>query len=85
MPVLGSIKHDNLRWVFAASLGHFSEAIVHYVANEVKQQNPGSAAFSLSSFSSDFFPAYEILYSNWLQSKETKVGTLVVGHNVAYV
>lgn len=33
LPVLASIKHDNMRWVFAAAMGHFCEAVVHYVAN----------------------------------------------------
>jgi hypothetical protein len=33
LPVLASIKHDNMRWVFAASMGHFCEAVVQYVAN----------------------------------------------------
>lgn len=33
LPVLASIKHDNMRWVFAASTGHFCEAVVQYVAN----------------------------------------------------
>lgn len=70
-PVLGSVKLDNLRWAFAATLGRFCESIVHFVAND---PNKGTNdAISLSSFSSDFLPAFEIMFSNWLTSKESKV------------
>eukprot|EP01114_Cavostelium_apophysatum_P008329 TRINITY_DN2073_c0_g1_i2.p1 TRINITY_DN2073_c0_g1~~TRINITY_DN2073_c0_g1_i2.p1 ORF type:complete len:513 (-),score=158.15 TRINITY_DN2073_c0_g1_i2:146-1684(-) len=69
-PILGSIKQDNIRWVFASAIGHFCDAITHYVANKDKAPDQ---SFNIYSFSSDMFPAYEFMFTNWLQSKETKV------------
>lgn len=67
LPVLASIKHENMKWVFASGLGKFCDAILTYVANTKENQ------FTVYSFSSDIYPAYEILFSTWLQSKEPKV------------
>jgi hypothetical protein len=53
-------------------LGHFCEAILNYVANIDRATDK---SYSISSFSSDIFPAYEILFNTWLTSKETKVFT----------
>jgi hypothetical protein len=38
LPVLASIKLDNMKWVFATGLGRFCEAILNYSAN--KQNEP---------------------------------------------
>ena len=71
LPVLSSVKQENMRWVFASGLGHFCEGILNYVANIEHAQDK---SFGISSFSSDMFPAYEMLFSNWLtSSKESKV------------
>jgi len=70
LPVLSSIKMENIRWVFAAGIGQFCESIIHYVANRDKAADK---SFDTYSFSSDMFPAYEILVNQWLISKEIKV------------
>ncbi len=70
LPVLASVKQDNMRWVFASGLGHFCEAILNYVANTEKASDKG---LTVSSFSSDIFPAYEILFNTWVGSRESKV------------
>lgn len=70
LPVLASIKHDNTKWVFAASMGHFCEAILHYVANIDQGSDKNLNALS---FSSEMFPAYELMFSKWLGSGEAKV------------
>lgn len=67
LPVLASIKQDNMKWVFATGLGKFCDAILTYVANTKNSQ------FTVYSFSSDIYPAYEILFTTWLQSREPKV------------
>ncbi len=117
LPVLASIKLENMKWVFASgkryisiynqsllhisvstllhsysssrvlwylflvlhyhplhiiiiAIGHFCDAVIHYVANIDKGSNK---TLTTSSFSSEVFPAYEIMFNNWLISKETKV------------
>ena len=70
LPVLASVKQENMRWVFASGIAHFCESILNYVANI---ENAVDKTITVSTFSSDVFPAYEILFTNWLQSKESKV------------
>eukprot|EP00026_Physarum_polycephalum_P000352 Phypoly_transcript_00352.p1 GENE.Phypoly_transcript_00352~~Phypoly_transcript_00352.p1 ORF type:complete len:1660 (+),score=332.46 Phypoly_transcript_00352:97-5076(+) len=70
LPVLASIKHDNMRWVFAASMGHFCEAVVQYVAN-IDQGIDKTV--TITTYSGDVFPAYEFMFSKWMSSGEPKV------------
>lgn len=70
LPVLGAIKQDNMRWVFSSSVGYFCESILNYVANI--DQAPDKT-ITVDSFSSEIFPAYEIMFNTWLLSKENKV------------
>eukprot|EP01119_Soliformovum_irregulare_P013154 TRINITY_DN3473_c0_g1_i1.p1 TRINITY_DN3473_c0_g1~~TRINITY_DN3473_c0_g1_i1.p1 ORF type:complete len:1648 (+),score=609.13 TRINITY_DN3473_c0_g1_i1:20-4963(+) len=72
LPVLASVKQENLKWVFAAGIGHFCDAILTYVAN-FSDKDPNVPSLSVHAFSSDVFPAYEIMFNNWLLSKEPKV------------
>lgn len=51
-------------------MGKFSEAILHYMANI--DQAPDKT-LTLSTWSSEIYPAYEVMFNHWLQSKETKV------------
>eukprot|EP01116_Phalansterium_solitarium_P016259 TRINITY_DN3745_c0_g1_i3.p1 TRINITY_DN3745_c0_g1~~TRINITY_DN3745_c0_g1_i3.p1 ORF type:complete len:1692 (-),score=828.04 TRINITY_DN3745_c0_g1_i3:272-5347(-) len=81
LPVLGLVRADPMRAAFAQGLGQFAEAITHYVANigtaaaaaETSAAASASGGLTTASFASDVYPAYEILVSNWLQSKEAKV------------
>eukprot|EP01132_Coremiostelium_polycephalum_P004092 gene4092-5120_t len=75
LPVLASIKHDNFKWVFAAALGHFADAIVTYVAN----LDAGSdKTVSLYSFSAEFYPAFELMFSKWLSTNHDKVRLVTI-------
>ncbi|XP_039269337.2 maestro heat-like repeat-containing protein family member 1 [Styela clava] len=75
MPVLGLAKHDNMRWVFAKCLGQFAEAILEYVMNIDKAPDP---SITRNTFSNEIFGAYNILYSVWILTKETKLRCAVV-------
>jgi hypothetical protein len=70
IPVLGSIKHDNIRWVFASGMARFAEAILQYHHNLA---NVSDKSFSIDSFSSEMFPPYEVMFANWTKSTERKV------------
>ncbi|XP_076448959.1 maestro heat-like repeat-containing protein family member 1 isoform X1 [Babylonia areolata] len=75
LPMLGLAKYDNMRWVFASALSKFSEAIVEYVANLDKAPD---SSVSKDRFAGEIFSAYELLFNNWLQSKETKLRLQIV-------
>lgn len=69
VPITASVKKENLRWVFSYAISHFSEAIVHFIANA------DSAEFGMQfvSYGSELYPAYEIMLNIWMGSKEAKV------------
>eukprot|EP01133_Synstelium_polycarpum_P020470 gene20470-24563_t len=75
LPVLGSIKHDNIKWVFAAAMGHFSDAIVAYVSNIDAGTDKSLNQYS---FSSEFYPALELMFSKWLTSNHEKVRLVTI-------
>jgi len=70
LPVLGQIKKDNMRWVFASCFGHWCEAIQIYLANmdTVPDKN-----ITQETFSSEVYPAYEVMFNSWMGSRESKV------------
>ena len=70
LPVLSSIKHDNIKWAFANALCNFCEGILHYVANIDKASDK---SFTCESFSSEIQPCYEILFTHWCTDREGKV------------
>lgn len=53
LPMLGMVRHDNMRWVFACVFARFSEAILNYVANieRAEDKTITVARFSQSMFS----------------------------------
>ncbi|EGG22616.1 hypothetical protein DFA_04746 [Cavenderia fasciculata] len=75
LPILGSIKHDNIKWVFAAALGHFADGIVSYVSNI---EAGSDKTLTLYSFSSEFYPALELMFSKWLSTNQEKVRLVVI-------
>ncbi|XP_041105095.1 maestro heat-like repeat-containing protein family member 1 isoform X2 [Polyodon spathula] len=75
LPMLGMAKQDNMKWVFSSALAHFSESILEYLANLDKAPDP---TVRKDTFSSEIYAAYDILFSNWLQSRETKLRLTVV-------
>ncbi|KAK6327014.1 hypothetical protein J4Q44_G00026590 [Coregonus suidteri] len=70
LPMLGMAKQDNMKWVFSSALSHFSESILEYLANLDKAPDP---TVRKDTFSSEIYAAYDILYCNWLQSRESKL------------
>eukprot|EP01094_Clydonella_sp_ATCC50884_P016628 TRINITY_DN2764_c0_g1_i4.p1 TRINITY_DN2764_c0_g1~~TRINITY_DN2764_c0_g1_i4.p1 ORF type:complete len:993 (-),score=383.24 TRINITY_DN2764_c0_g1_i4:263-3241(-) len=70
LPILGNVKKDNLRWVFAAAFGHWCDAVLAYLANLDKAVDK---SVSLETFSSEVYPAYEMFFNNWISSRESKV------------
>ncbi|CAL1544099.1 unnamed protein product [Lymnaea stagnalis] len=75
LPMLGLAKYDNMKWVFAAALSKFSEAILEYCAN--LDQAPDKTV-STERFSAEIFSAYDILFNVWLQSKEAKLRLAII-------
>eukprot|EP01104_Vermistella_antarctica_P007673 TRINITY_DN1880_c0_g3_i1.p1 TRINITY_DN1880_c0_g3~~TRINITY_DN1880_c0_g3_i1.p1 ORF type:complete len:1673 (+),score=516.54 TRINITY_DN1880_c0_g3_i1:168-5186(+) len=70
IPVFGSVNRDNMRWVFAAGMGHFCDAVIQYMAN---MDTASDKTLTLDSFSAEVFQAYEILFNNWLKSGKSQV------------
>lgn len=52
------------------ALSHFSESILEYLANLDKAPDP---TVRKDTFSSEIYASYDILFCNWLQSREPKV------------
>eukprot|EP00013_Stygamoeba_regulata_P006034 CAMPEP_0177640424 /NCGR_PEP_ID=MMETSP0447-20121125/6535_1 /TAXON_ID=0 /ORGANISM="Stygamoeba regulata, Strain BSH-02190019" /LENGTH=1747 /DNA_ID=CAMNT_0019142493 /DNA_START=242 /DNA_END=5485 /DNA_ORIENTATION=- len=78
LPILSSIKRDNLRWVIGYALTHFCEAITSYMANlDGVAEDPHNITFA--TFSSEIFPAYEVMVTNWILSKDERV-RLITAH-----
>lgn len=70
LPILGQIKKDNMRWVLAACFGNWCEAIQIYLAN---MDSVEDKSISQETFSSEVYPAYEVLFNSWMVSRESKV------------
>ncbi len=56
--------------VFATSMWKFCDAIVTYVADI---DSAPDKTLSIESFSGEIFPIYELIFTNWLPSRESKV------------
>lgn len=67
LPVLASINKENMQWVVATAIGQFCAAAMDFVANK------GEDVVSITSFASDVFPAFEILFSKWTKARDRKV------------
>ncbi|XP_068425526.1 maestro heat-like repeat-containing protein family member 1 isoform X1 [Clinocottus analis] len=70
LPMLNMAKQDNMKWVFSFALCHFSDGILEYLANLDKAPDP---TVRKDTFSSEIFAAFDILFNNWLQSRESKL------------
>jgi len=67
VPVLASIKIDNMRLVFASTIGSFCEAICSY-----RIASPPDA-LDVSTYSASVYSCYELMLVQWLGSKEKRV------------
>lgn len=56
-----------------SALCHFSDSILEYLANLDKAPDP---TVRKDTFSSEIYAAFDILFNNWLQSRESKVRLL---------
>uniref|UniRef100_A0A3B5BK37 Maestro heat like repeat family member 1 n=1 Tax=Stegastes partitus TaxID=144197 RepID=A0A3B5BK37_9TELE len=70
LPMLNMAKQDNMKWVFSSALCHFSESILEYLANLDKAPDP---TVRKDTFSGEIYAAFDILFNNWLQSREPKL------------
>ncbi|XP_039973660.1 maestro heat-like repeat-containing protein family member 1 isoform X1 [Xiphias gladius] len=70
LPMLSIAKQDNMKWVFSSALCHFSDSILEYLANLDKAPDP---TVRKDTFSSEIYAAFDILFNNWLQSRESKL------------
>lgn len=71
-PLLASLKHDNLKWVFATTLWEFCQAIQSYVANKDKKAGGGSSV-DTSSFSGEMYSALEFLQTKWALARDRRL------------
>jgi len=72
LPVLASIKMDNVRWVFASTVGNFCDAIMSY-----KVTSPPNA-IDCGQFAAHAFTSYELMLANWLISKEKRIRLVTI-------
>ncbi|KNC53573.1 uncharacterized protein AMSG_01283 [Thecamonas trahens ATCC 50062] len=70
LPLLGGIKHNNQKWVFAASMGRFCEAIRFYL------EEADDPEVSMETFEGEVFSAMELMFNTWLENKEIRLATL---------
>uniref|UniRef100_A0AAV2MBF0 Uncharacterized protein n=1 Tax=Knipowitschia caucasica TaxID=637954 RepID=A0AAV2MBF0_KNICA len=70
LPMLAMAKQDNMKWVFSSALRHFCDSILEYLANLDKAPDP---TVRKDTFSSEISAAFDILFQNWLQSREPKL------------
>ncbi|XP_056020899.1 maestro heat-like repeat-containing protein family member 1 isoform X2 [Ostrea edulis] len=75
LPMLGMVKHDNMKWVFSSALSKFSEAIIEYCANIDKAPDK---SITRDRFSQEIGSAFDVLFTTWLQSKEAKLRLTIV-------
>eukprot|EP00055_Hartaetosiga_balthica_P017962 m.125831 g.125831 ORF g.125831 m.125831 type:complete len:1630 (-) comp9433_c5_seq1:159-5048(-) len=75
LPMLGMVKHDNMKWVFSVAFSKFSEAILNYTANKERATDQ---TVTVARFSESMFSAFEVFHGVWLHSKEAKLRQSVV-------
>ncbi|XP_054723118.1 maestro heat-like repeat-containing protein family member 1 [Uloborus diversus] len=75
LPLLGIVKQENMKWIFAHALSKFCEAILECISNAEKSPDP---YVTKDTFSTEISSAYDILFNNWLPSREAKVRSEVV-------
>ena len=80
LPMMGMAKGEGQRWVFAATLAKFSEAILDYLANSGFEDSSieRDASITLDSFSHEIFAAYEVLFNVWLKASEGKLRLAII-------
>ncbi|KAJ8979536.1 hypothetical protein NQ317_017684 [Molorchus minor] len=70
LPLLGGIRTDPLKQSFSFALGSFCDALTEYVSNN---DHVPDNTITLENFTVEIGMAYDVLFSSWLHSRETKV------------
>ncbi|KAH3758032.1 hypothetical protein Pelo_10162 [Pelomyxa schiedti] len=70
IPILANIKHDNFKWVLATITWQICEGIQAYMHN-IDQGS--DKTITPQSFSSEIFPAFEIMFTKWSIAGERKM------------
>lgn len=71
-----TLLSPNVSVSVSPALCHFSDSILEYLANLDKAPDP---TVRKDTFSSEIYAAFDILFNNWLQSRESKVRSLWMG------
>eukprot|EP00732_Lithocolla_globosa_P000613 Lithocolla_globosa_v1_NODE_214_length_5084_cov_10.333665.p1 type:complete len:1658 gc:universal NODE_214_length_5084_cov_10.333665:50-5023(+) len=75
--LLGMIKHDNMRWVFTATIGHFCESITRYLADATPEAI-AATGITKHTFSGEVFSTYEMMWNHWLSRNESSLRLSIV-------
>ncbi|KAM5281324.1 maestro heat-like repeat-containing protein family member 1 isoform 2-T2 [Ctenodactylus gundi] len=75
LPMLGMTKQDTTRLMFCAVLQHFSESALEYLANLDQAPDP---TVRRDTFAADIVSAYDVLFHQWLPSRDAKLRLAVV-------
>ncbi|EGD80633.1 hypothetical protein PTSG_01221 [Salpingoeca rosetta] len=75
LPMLGMIRHDNMRWVFSVAFSKFCDAILNYNANKEQAKDK---SITIGRFSEPMYSAFEVLHDVWLNTKEIRLRMAVI-------
>ncbi|XP_063087331.1 maestro heat-like repeat-containing protein family member 1 isoform X5 [Cavia porcellus] len=75
LPMLNMAKQDAMRVMFCCALQHFSESTLEYLANLDQAPDP---TVRRDTFAADIFSAYDILFHQWLQTRDAKLRLAVI-------
>lgn len=75
LPLLCLVKQGDMKWIFAYALARFCEAILEYLTNS---GNEVDSSITKDAYSTEICSAFDILFNNWLPSRELKVKSEVV-------
>ncbi|EDW07993.1 maestro heat-like repeat-containing protein family member 1 [Drosophila mojavensis] len=68
LPHLGGIKQDHVKLAYAYAIGRFSEALLEHGTN-----TPTGETKAAASCATEISVAYDVLFNQWLHSREPKV------------
>mgnify|MGYP001062275903 CR=1 FL=1 len=71
IPVLGLVKKAPMMWVFATAFGRFAEAVAGFAADA--DDAARAQGVTPAQFASDMASAFDVIFSRWLISTESKV------------
>ncbi|XP_068084667.1 maestro heat-like repeat-containing protein family member 1 [Anabrus simplex] len=75
LPMIGMLRNDAMKQVFAFTLGKFSDAVLEYLANIDQAPDP---TVHKNAYSSEISIAYDVLVSSWLHIRDPKVCSTVL-------